>query len=152
MTRPRDSILTTLAFLIAAFLSNAAMADDSQPGFLELKETTANRYSVLWRAPNMAGRPSPLELQLPTTGRRSTRNECSRLGFPMPRAMGVRELFTADTRSGRPLRPLSRRNPHGCDLPGRDNPLITRAGVSKRDRETPALNRPEAGHGRRLRL
>ena len=43
-----------------------AVAHESQPGLLELKQLTADRYEVLWRAPIYYGRPHPARLVLPT--------------------------------------------------------------------------------------
>ena len=68
-----------------------------------------------------------------------------------PQARGCLRAVIRRGRAGTPLRALSRRNPHGHDRPGRDNPLITRAGVSGRDEETSARTRP-AGALRHLYL
>ena len=45
------TLLAGLLLISALLISNSASADDSRPGYLELKEITANRYSVLWRTP-----------------------------------------------------------------------------------------------------
>ena len=58
-------MLAGLLVICSGLFSHAVLADDSQPGFLELKETTANRYSVLWRVPNRSGQALPLTLRLP---------------------------------------------------------------------------------------
>ena len=59
------AVLSGVLVVCVALLSSAALADDSQPGFLEFKETTANRYSVLWRTPKVKGKRSGLLLKLP---------------------------------------------------------------------------------------
>ena len=57
------TLLAGLLLISALLISNSASADDSRPGYLELKEITANRYSVLWRTPIISGRRAPLALQ-----------------------------------------------------------------------------------------
>jgi hydrogenase/urease accessory protein HupE len=42
-----------------------ALAHESQPGLLELRQLGPERYEVIWRAPIYYGRPHPAELQLP---------------------------------------------------------------------------------------
>jgi len=56
-------LLVSLA--LWAGLSGKALAHESQPGLLELKQLNASRYEVLWRAPIYYGRPHPAKLQLP---------------------------------------------------------------------------------------
>ena len=63
----RASTLATLLLVFTCLFGGVAVADDSQPGFLELKEAGANRFRVLWRAPKKGGKPLPLKLQLPST-------------------------------------------------------------------------------------
>ncbi len=41
------------------------MAHESQPGSLELRQLSTNRYEVIWRAPFYYGKPHPALLQLP---------------------------------------------------------------------------------------
>lgn len=66
-----SSILSALLILCSLGTSMAAIADDAQPGFLEIKETTQNRFKVLWRAPKVSsastGSLSLLSLKLPET-------------------------------------------------------------------------------------
>ena len=42
-----------------------AQAHDARPAYLEIKETTAGRYSILWRTPVLAGMRLPVVLSLP---------------------------------------------------------------------------------------
>ncbi|MCB1688174.1 MAG: HupE/UreJ family protein [Halioglobus sp.] len=53
-----------LILLWLAFLP-IAQAHESRPAYLELTETAAGQYTVLWRTPVLAGRPLPLALTLP---------------------------------------------------------------------------------------
>lgn len=59
------SLLATLVLIISTLFGSTAFADDSQPGYLELKETTANRYSVIWRNPTLTNQQGTLSLQFP---------------------------------------------------------------------------------------
>ena len=59
------SLLVTLVLIISSLFGSAAFADDSQPGYLELKETTANRYSVIWRNPKLVNQQVTMSLQFP---------------------------------------------------------------------------------------
>jgi len=43
----------------------AALAHEARPAYLELKETTPNQFSVLWRTPVLAGMRLPISLKLP---------------------------------------------------------------------------------------
>ena len=56
---------TAFLLLLSTGLSGEARAHESQPGSLELKQLSANRYEVLWRAPIYYGKPHPAQLQLP---------------------------------------------------------------------------------------
>ena len=51
------------ASLIA--LAFPAAAHDARPAYLELRQTTPERYDVLWRTPVLAGMPLPVVLKLP---------------------------------------------------------------------------------------
>ena len=55
-------LLTSLLFL-ACIVSVAA--HESQPGTLEIKQLTTDRYDVIWKAPIYYGRPHPARVQLP---------------------------------------------------------------------------------------
>ena len=56
--------LLTSLLLIASCIVPAA-AHESQPGTLEVKQLTADRYDVTWKAPIYYGRPHPARLKLP---------------------------------------------------------------------------------------
>jgi hypothetical protein len=43
------------------------VAHESRPAYLEITETTPERYSVLWRTPLLSGTPLPIRLRLPAT-------------------------------------------------------------------------------------
>lgn len=51
--------------VLSATLWGDALAHESQPGLLELRQLGPERYEVIWRAPIYYGRPHPAELQLP---------------------------------------------------------------------------------------
>jgi len=51
--------------LVAVLLGNQALAHESQPGLLELKQLSDNRYEVVWRAPIYFSQPHPARVQLP---------------------------------------------------------------------------------------
>lgn len=63
--RRYHSLLATFVLIISGLFGSSACADDSQPGYLELKETTANRYSVIWRNPKLTNQQARLSLQFP---------------------------------------------------------------------------------------
>ncbi|WP_185235947.1 HupE/UreJ family protein [Teredinibacter franksiae] len=65
MKRYCHSLLAIFAFITVGVFCNTVCADDSQPGYLELKETTANRYSVIWRNPKLVNQQLALSLQFP---------------------------------------------------------------------------------------
>lgn len=46
-------------------LAACAQAHEARPAYLELKETAANHFSVLWRTPVLAGMRLPILLELP---------------------------------------------------------------------------------------
>jgi hydrogenase/urease accessory protein HupE len=62
-------VLASLAFAAACFLP-AARAHESRPAYLEIKETAAGQYSVLWRTPVLAGMRLPLVLKMPEDSRK----------------------------------------------------------------------------------
>jgi len=55
-------------WIVAAFAAFAAptFAHESRPAYLEIKETAAARYDVLWRTPVLAGMRLPVVLELPS--------------------------------------------------------------------------------------
>ncbi|MGD8310549.1 MAG: HupE/UreJ family protein [Chromatiales bacterium] len=59
--------LAVLLLLLAAGISfpRSGVAHESQPGLLELRQLTAERWEVVWRAPIYYGRPHPARLALP---------------------------------------------------------------------------------------
>ncbi len=62
--RHYDRLLACLA-LAALLAAPAASAHEARPAYLEIKETTAGRFSVLWRAPVLAGMRLPVALKIP---------------------------------------------------------------------------------------
>lgn len=61
--QPSLRLLAALALVIVSMFGYEAFADDSEPAYLELRETTANRYNLSWRVPLISGRRAQLELQ-----------------------------------------------------------------------------------------
>ena len=57
--------LSMIFWILPVLFSNPAIAHESQPGLLELKQLGPERYEVIWRAPIYYGKPHPAELQLP---------------------------------------------------------------------------------------
>ena len=55
----------TFLLLISALFAGQAIAHESQPGLLELKQLGPARYEVIWRAPIYYGKPHPASLALP---------------------------------------------------------------------------------------
>jgi hypothetical protein len=65
---PRSSfywLLITLCFWTSA-CAPRAVAHETRPAYLEIKETSPNCYDILWRTPVNAGMRLPILLQLPT--------------------------------------------------------------------------------------
>lgn len=64
---PRQYLQAGLLFasVVLASLLNPASAHESRPAYLEIKEISATRYSVLWRTPLMNGNKLPVLLKLP---------------------------------------------------------------------------------------
>jgi len=53
-------------FLLASLLAvSTARAHEARPAYLEIKETSPNQFSVLWRTPVLAGMPLPVVLTMP---------------------------------------------------------------------------------------
>ena len=67
MIRRHTYILWSCAGLLLTILLviPATSAHEARPAYLEIKETTPNKFSVLWRTPVMAGMRLPIILQLP---------------------------------------------------------------------------------------
>jgi hydrogenase/urease accessory protein HupE len=61
------SFAAVALLMLCAGMPGSAVAHESQPGLLELRQLRENRYSVTWRAPIYYGRPHPARLQLPET-------------------------------------------------------------------------------------
>ena len=54
---------TVWLLLVLLFMGQAAMAHESRPAYLEINETAAGRYSVLWRTPVLSGMRLPIALR-----------------------------------------------------------------------------------------
>jgi hypothetical protein len=70
--RPGSAIrmVVIACLLLAGTLSaRSAWAHEIRPAYLEIKETSPNHFSVLWRMPTTGGMRLPLELQLPDSVR-----------------------------------------------------------------------------------
>ena len=64
----RSSLLLSVALLLVCIgLYNQALAHEQQPGSLEIRQLTSERYELIWRAPIYYGNPHPAELQIPDT-------------------------------------------------------------------------------------
>jgi hydrogenase/urease accessory protein HupE len=57
--------LAALLLLLAGGWSAPGTAHESQPGLLELRQLTTERWEIVWRAPIYYGRPHPARLALP---------------------------------------------------------------------------------------
>jgi hydrogenase/urease accessory protein HupE len=64
MTRSIPFIAAGVMVLCSGLFADA-VAHESQPGSLELRQLSTSRYEVLWRAPIYYGRPHPAQLELP---------------------------------------------------------------------------------------
>ena len=64
MTRIYVLILGLLLMICDGF-AGPAFAHELQPGSLELRQLTAQRFEVIWRAPIYYGKPHPAKMQLP---------------------------------------------------------------------------------------
>lgn len=85
-------VLTILSVFYSGLFSNNVFADDSQPAYLEIKQSTSSRYSVLWRTPNLSGRRSPLALQFP----QEVRNLTTPILRELPGSLLERRLIETD--------------------------------------------------------
>jgi hypothetical protein len=62
----RHSLLLIAIFLLASLLAvPTAQAHEARPAYLEIKETSPNQFSVLWRTPVLAGMRLPVVLTIP---------------------------------------------------------------------------------------
>lgn len=59
------SACARLLWLLALLVSCSAFAHDSRPAYLEIRQTSATHFELLWRIPVMAGMPLPVALKLP---------------------------------------------------------------------------------------
>ncbi|MCP3955785.1 MAG: HupE/UreJ family protein [Desulfobacterales bacterium] len=66
MTRNTPRI-TVLLLLFCAALFNPLLAHELQPGSLEIRQLTVDRYQLIWRAPIYYNKPHPAKLQLPAS-------------------------------------------------------------------------------------
>ena len=64
MMRRGRSLIVFAPCLFAALFSSI-QAHELQPSSLDIKQTSANRYELLWRAPIYYGKPHPASIQLP---------------------------------------------------------------------------------------
>lgn len=75
MSAPRRSLLWLPALLIGVgMLAHVAgaRAHESRPAYLEISETSPDRYDVLWRTPVLSGMRLPVGLKLPAEARNVT--------------------------------------------------------------------------------
>ncbi len=68
MSRPERlaTQLVAMLFIVFAFFPALAQAHETRPAYLEIKETAAGQYSVLWRTPMLSGARLPLALKMPS--------------------------------------------------------------------------------------
>ena len=86
------SLLATFLLIISGLFGGTAIADDSQPGYLELKETTASRYSVIWRNPKLTNQQVTLSLRFPA----GVKNLTKPVLHDLPGAIVERRLIETD--------------------------------------------------------
>lgn len=61
-----ERALTALLLLLAAlFLAAGAQAHEVRPAYLQIDQTGPDRYTVIWRTPQLSGMPLPVVLALP---------------------------------------------------------------------------------------
>ena len=70
LRRSRFEFVSDFGFricLLAVFLTlvPTALAHEARPAYLEIKETSPNQFSVLWRTPDLAGMRLPVVLTMP---------------------------------------------------------------------------------------
>lgn len=56
-------------FLLALFAAAGAQAHEVRPAYLQIDQTGADRYTVIWRTPLLSGAPLPVILTLPDEAR-----------------------------------------------------------------------------------
>ena len=56
-----------VSLLLIACSMVPAIAHESQPGTLEIKQLASDRYDVIWKAPIYYGKPHPARLHMPET-------------------------------------------------------------------------------------
>jgi len=59
--------LSVFLLLFCAALSSPLLAHELQPGSLEIRQLTAERYELIWRAPIYYNKPHPARLKIPTS-------------------------------------------------------------------------------------
>jgi hydrogenase/urease accessory protein HupE len=59
--------LCVLLLLFCAVLFNPLLAHELQPGSLEIRQLTPDRYELIWRAPIYYNKPHPAKLQMPAS-------------------------------------------------------------------------------------
>ena len=59
------TLIASLALVLCAGTCASVFSHESQPGILELRQVSRDRYEVTWRAPIYYGRPHPARLELP---------------------------------------------------------------------------------------
>jgi hypothetical protein len=65
VSRQHIGIFLLLAILACVGFPSGVLAHETRPAYLEIKETSPNRYDILWRTPVSAGMRLPIVLQLP---------------------------------------------------------------------------------------
>lgn len=61
------ALLAALALCLTALAGSEARAHALEPGYLELSALAGDRWRATWRAPDVSGRPMPIEAALPET-------------------------------------------------------------------------------------
>lgn len=65
----RRNIFLSLLATLLALAANPAQAHEARPAYLEINETAAGRYDVLWRTPVFSGARLPVVLRFPEDSR-----------------------------------------------------------------------------------
>jgi len=63
----KNGFMACCVFVLALLGWGRALAHESQPGLLEIKQLGNDRYEITWRAPIYYGRPHPASVALPDT-------------------------------------------------------------------------------------
>lgn len=77
--------IIALCLLLSGFWSTPGVAHESQPGLLELRQLSSERWEVVWRAPIYYGKPHPARLVLPA--------EWEPLGEPSVQRLASADLY-----------------------------------------------------------